>query len=715
MIRQYELVERVCSYDPMADEQALNSAYIFAMKAHGEQTRASGDPYFLHPLEVAGILTDMRLDYRTIITALLHDTVEDTSTTIEDINKVFGVEVGGLVDGVTKLTRIELQSNRTKQAENFRKLFVAMAEDIRVLLVKLADRLHNMRTLNFIADVDKRKRIATETMDIYAPLAEQIGVQGIRNELEDLAFRQLNADAYETIERRLETLSRQDTNIIDNIIADLTETCAEAGLDARIEGRTKAPYSVWLKMQRKNVTIEQLPDIVGFRLIVPSEKDCYVALGAIHCKYPALPGRFKDFISTSKPNKYRSLHTGVVGPKGERIEIQIRTEEMHEVAELGVAAHWIYKQGESGARDGMRYRWVREFMSILEHAAGPEEFLEHTKLEMYQDQVFSFTPKGDLIALPNGATPIDFAFAVHSEIGDTCVAAKINGQLCPLKTPLNNGDQVQIEISTNSTPSPEWEEFVVTGKAKAAIRRFVRQKGRQQFVSLGKEVLKKEFRVARISYSEQQIADKLDALQYDNVDDVFFAVGKGNIDEARILRVVCPGYKPLGDTVSDNVVPISCGRKSRKTVDAIALKGLIPGLAVHFARCCHPLPGERIVGIVTTGKGITIHTIDCETLENFQAMPELWRDVTWDMEQVGRIHVSRLEVTLANEPNSLASVCKTVGDNGGNIINLKISNRNLLFFELRLDVEVSSVRHLTTIIAALRTTPVITSVERDQG
>jgi guanosine-3',5'-bis(diphosphate) 3'-pyrophosphohydrolase len=390
MIRQYELVERVKAYDPSTDEDALNRAYVYAMQAHGAQTRASGDPYFSHPIEVAGILTDMRLDHATIITALLHDTVEDTDATLAEIRKLFGDDVARLVDGVTKLNRIELQSDRTKQAENLRKLVIAMSEDIRVLLVKLADRLHNMQTLHFIKSEEKRKRIAAETMDIYAPLAERIGVQGIRDSLEDLAFRELNADAYATITTRLDFLTEEGGDIVEHIAGELTETCKESGLDAIITGRRKSPFSIWLKMQRKSMPIEQLSDIVAFRLIVPSVEDCYRALGIIHGAYPVIPGRFKDFISTTKPNGYRSLHTGVIGPKRQRVEIQIRTQEMHEIAELGVAAHWIYKQGAAGATEGKQYRWLRELLEILDHASGPEEFLEHTKLEMYQDLVFCF-------------------------------------------------------------------------------------------------------------------------------------------------------------------------------------------------------------------------------------------------------------------------------------------------------------------------------------
>jgi guanosine-3',5'-bis(diphosphate) 3'-pyrophosphohydrolase len=714
MIRQYELLERVRAYDPMTDEDAVNRAYVFAMKAHGSQTRASGDAYFSHPLEVAGILTDMRLDHKTIITALLHDTVEDTSATVDEIRLLFGEEVGRLVDGVTKLNRIELQSDRTKQAENFRKLVIAMSEDIRVLLVKLADRLHNMRTLTFIKSDEKRKRIAAETMDIYAPLAERIGIQDIRNELEDLAFKELNADAYASITTRLDYLTKEGGDIIEVIAAELIETCGKAGLEAQISGRRKSPFSIWLKMRRKSVTIEQLSDIVAFRMIVATEAECYTALGIIHSSYPVLPGRFKDFISTAKPNGYRSLHTGVIGPKRQRVEIQIRTREMHEIAELGVAAHWVYKHGGTGVREGRQYRWLRELLEIIEQASGPEEFLEHTKLEMYQDLVFCFSPKGDLISLPRGACSVDFAYAVHSEIGNTCVGAKINGRLRPLTTELSNGDQVEISISKNSNPLPDWEEFVVTGKAKAAIRRFVRQQKHQQFFNLGKAILQKILRQEGARYSEKLLRQTLEALGYDRTEDLLAAVGEGLISAKEVMYAALPDRRSTID--ADNIVPISSGRRKKPSgAAALPLKGLIPGMAVHYARCCHPLPGERVVGIVTTGKGVTVHTTDCESLEGFQSMPERWLDVSWDIDEVGLKHIARLGVILLNEPGSLGGLSTIIGKNSGNIVNLKINNRSVDFFEMQVDVEVGNVQHLTNIIAALRATPLITSVERARG
>ncbi len=711
MMRQFELVELVKSYDPKADEAALNRAYVYSLKAHGSQLRASGDPYFSHPVEVAGLLAQMKLDTASIITGLLHDTVEDTVATLDDIERLFGPEIGRLVDGVTKLSRIELQSDKTKQAENFRKLVLAMSEDIRVLLVKLADRLHNMRTLHFIKDDDKRRRIARETMDIYVPLAERIGMHRMKDELEDLAFQELHPDARASINARLGFLREQGGDLVSRIVAEMTETLKEGGLAATISGREKSPYSIWRKMQRKNVSFEQLADVMAFRVLVDSVGDCYQALGIIHSAYPVVPGRFKDYISTPKPNNYRSLHTGVIGPERQRIEVQIRTSDMHEIAELGVAAHWIFKQ-QIGRVDGRQYRWLRELLEILEQASNPEEFLEHTKLEMFQDQVFAFTPKGDLIALPRGATPVDFAYAVHSQIGDTCVGAKINGRLLPLRTQLQNGDQVEIVTSKAQTPSPTWERFVVTGKARARIRRFIRTQQRAQYLDLGRAIVQKAFRQQGHDFSERPLQSVLTQFNCAAVEDLYVAVGEGLATGREVANAVFP--QPPED--KNKVVPLNRARRRGGGRDmAVPIRGLIPGMALHFAGCCHPLPGERIVGIVTTGKGVTIHTIDCDTLGSFADEPERWLDVAWSSDEAEAGHIGRINVTIANEPGNLGSLTTAIGKQGGNITNLKITNRSTDFFEIMVDIEVGDVKHLSTIIAALRATPVINSVERARG
>ncbi len=718
MMRQFELVERVKSYDPNADEDAINRAYVFAMKMHGSQKRASGDPYFSHPIEVAGILTKYRLDSSSIITALLHDTIEDTPATLEDIEKLFGPEIGRLVDGVTKLSRIEMQSDHAKQAENLRKLVLAMSEDIRVLLVKLADRVHNMRTLHYIQKPEKRRRIALETMEIYAPLAERIGMQEIKMELEDLAFTELHGDARASIIARLNFLREQGGDLIGRILEELRKTLEEAGIEATVSGREKTPYSIWLKMQRKNVGFEQLSDIMAFRVAVPSIEDCYRALGVIHSKYPMVPNRFKDYISTPKPNGYRSLHTGVFGPERHRIEVQIRTNEMHEVSELGVAAHWKYKSsGGSNQKmtDGRQYRWLRELLDILEHASNPDEFLEHTKLEMFQDQVFCFSPKGDLIALPSGATPVDFAYAVHSDVGDTCVGAKINGRIMPLRSRLQNGDQVEIITSKAQTPNPTWERFVVTGKARARIRRFVRTQQRAQYVDLGRAILVRAFRQEGYDFTEKGAEGVLKFFKAPTVDDLVAMVGEGTLTGKEVVAQVYPELK-TANRPDTNVVPMAKAKAPNATsakdrANAVPIKGLIPGMAVHFAGCCHPLPGDRIVGIVTTGKGVTVHTIDCDNLEQYVDTPERWLDISWEAGEASA-HVGRVDLVVSNEPGALGAVTTVIAKNLGNIINLKITNRTTEFFELIIDIEVRDVKHLTNIIAALRATPSINSVER---
>ncbi len=721
MIRQFELVEKVKGYDRSANEEALDRAYVFSMKAHGAQVRASGDPYFSHPLEVAGILTDLKLDWASIVTALLHDTVEDTVATLDEIEGLFGPDIARLVDGVTKLSQLELQSQDTRQAENFRKLMLATSDDIRVLLVKLADRLHNMRTLSYIGSADKRRRIARETMDIYAPLAERIGMQGMKDELEELAFAELNPDASASISARLEFLRRESEDVVPKIVSELERTLAENGLMAFVSGREKRAYSIWRKMQRKNIEFEQLSDIIAFRIVVENPEDCYRALGIMHTHYPMIPEQFDDYISTPKLNGYRSLHTAVIGPEQHRIEVQIRTIEMHDLAEYGVAAHWRYKQSDEHA-GGRQYRWLRELLDILEQTSGPEEFLEHTKLEMFQDQVFCFTPMGELIALPRGATSVDFAYAVHSEVGDRCVGAKINGRVVPLRTQLKNGDQIEIVTAEDGTPSPTWESIVVTGKARARIRRFVRGSQRTEFARLGQAILEKAYRESGYKPSDAVVKRALGKFDAATIEDLQVAVGKGEFTGAQVLATIAPRKgrrtkKPGDDDDTGKVVPFRARKKKADDETLpVPIRGLIPGMAVHYSNCCHPLPGDRIVGIVTAGKGVSIHTIDCETLDSFQETPERWLDVAWDLGPgAPESHVGRITLVVSNERGTLGSLTTVIATHLGNINNLKITNRTPELFEMVLDIEVSDSRHVTDIIAALRATPVVSSVERARG
>jgi guanosine-3',5'-bis(diphosphate) 3'-pyrophosphohydrolase len=726
MIPQAEtLIKQIKTYDSGFNQKIVEDAIEYARIMHEGQTRSSGEPYYTHPVEVAGILAEMKMDTATIVTAILHDTLEDTKATSEDLEKKFSSEVSMLVNGVSKLTKIESQTVEGKQAENFRKLLLAMSEDIRVLLVKLADRLHNMRTLHFIQKPEKRYRIARETMDIYVPLAERVGVHKIKEELEDLAFTYMNPEARDSITNRLSFLRQEGSDLVQVIIKELEKIIHETGIQAEVTGREKTRFSIWKKMQRKNISFEQLSDIMAFRIGVNDIAECYHALGIIHSHYPVVPGRFKDFISTPKPNGYRSLHTTVIGPKNNRIEIQIRTLQMHEEADLGVAAHWAYKQGGDAAgaqADAKKYRWLRELLDILEQDQRPEDFWENTKLELFQEHVFAFTPKGDLFELPAGSTPIDFAYAIHSDVGNRCIGAKINGRIAPLNTKLQNGDQVEVVTAKTQNPSPTWERFVVTGKARSHIRRFVRQQQRTEYVTLGRAMLQKVFKTEGYEFTEKAVTSVTDQFkECHNADDIFAGIGAGNIIARDVFKVIFPSHKSDHESAKSanelDDIPTSRPQQERSgKTQPMPIKGLIPGMAVHFARCCHPLPGDRIVGIVTTGKGVTIHTIDCETLEQFADTPERWIDVSWGEGQENiEARVGRLLVTINNQPGALGTISTVIGKSGGNITNLKITSRSIDFWDMYLDVAVNDTKHLNNIVAALRATPQIVSVERARG
>ncbi len=706
LMRQTDLVERVLAYDAAADEALLNKAYVYAMTAHGKQFRASGDPYFAHPLEVAAILTDLKLDVPTIVTALLHDTIEDTLVTYDDIKEKFGEEIANLVDGVTKLSQLEVFSERTKQAENFRKLMLAITSDIRVLLVKLADRLHNMRTLGYIDKVDKRSRIAQETVDIYAPLAGRIGMQNMREELEDLAFAELDAEARNSIVTHFARLDMVGGDRVGRIADQIKRRLAEHGMEAWVYGRGKRPFSIWRKLQTKKLSFEQLSDIFGFRVIVGSDADCYRALGIIHTSWQMVPERFKDFISTPKPNGYRSIHTTVIGPEKQRVEIQIRTQDMHDIAERGVAAHWRYREHvpEGASReDSVTYGWLRDMVDLLERGDSAEEVLEHSRLAMYQDQVFCFTPKGSLISLPRGSTPIDFAYAVHTDLGNSAVGAKINGNHVPLHTPLKNGDQVEIITTTDSSPSPMWEQFVVTGRARAEIRRFLRHAQRDEHVRFGRKILEKTFADEGRELTDKGIEEVAKKLRLARAEDVFADVGRGALRGHEVLQAVFPELKRAGKVSK---------KSATGDVKPISIRGLTEGISYTLGQCCHPLPGDRIVGLNTPGDGLVIHTIDCAELDKAHDMND-WLDVGWGLgaSDMG-LSVARILVRVKNAPGSLATAMSAIAANGGNIFNMKVTARNPLFFEFIVDVEVRDVAHLQNILGALRVSDAVESVDR---
>jgi guanosine-3',5'-bis(diphosphate) 3'-pyrophosphohydrolase len=752
MMRQYELVERVTRYNPNADENLLNKAYVYAMQKHGTQQRANGDPYFSHPLEVAGILTDLKLDDATIAVALLHDTIEDTDATRTEIDEMFGEDIGKLVEGLTKISKLELVSKKAVQGENLRKLLLAISSDVRVLLVKLADRLHNMRTLQHMPE-EARGRIAEETLEIYAPLAGRMGMHDMREEMEELAFRTVNPEAYATIANRLAELRKRNRSLIEQIEKELTERLKGKGIVADVRGREKRPYSIFRKMERKAVSFEQLSDILGFRVLVRTVEDCYAALGIVHTTWASVPGRFKDYVSTPKQNDYRSIHTTVIGPSSQRVELQIRTEQMHRIAEFGIAAHALYKDGVrpskpikvngggngangsepglAGFNDEIRaYEWLRHTIEMLAEGDTPEEFLEHTKLELFQDQVFCFTPKGRLIALPRGATPIDFAYAVHTHIGDTCVGAKINGRVMPLMTELHNGDEVEVVCSTAQVPPAAWESMVVTGKARSAIRRATRTAVRKQYAGLGRQILERAFARAKRPYSDDVVKAALPRLAQHNVEDMLAAVGRGEIPSTNVLKAVYPDHKEervgRGRTRSEEGwfglkrgagmkfrVP-GLSRRAAADEHAIPIRGLHGEMPVRFAEG-GALPGDRIVGIMTPGEGITIFPIQSPALKEFDDEPERWLDVRWDIDENKRERFpARLQVSAINEPGTLAQVAQIIADNDGDIANLVMSNAPD-FTALTIDVGVWDLKHLMRLIAQLRTLKVVSTVTRLNG
>jgi GTP pyrophosphokinase len=714
MMRQYELVERVKRYDPGADEDLLNRAYVYAMMAHGTQKRASGEAFVAHPLEVAAILTDLRLDTATIVAAVLHDTVEDTEATLEEINRVFGPEIGSLVDGLTKLKRLDLVSKQAAQGENFRKLLLAIAADLRVLLVKLADRLHNMRTLGFMPP-EKRARIAQETLDIYAPLAGRMGIQEIRDELEDLSFRNINPEAYETIAKRLTGLSADNGSLVEEVETGLRDRLAASGVAAEVSGRLKRPYSIWRKMERKSVGFEQLSDVYGFRLLVDKTDDCYRALGIVHTSWPAVPGRFKDYISNPKQNDYQSLHTTVIGPGSQRVELQIRTHEMDELAEYGIAAHSIYKEGAGRAAEESRaYQWLRRTVDLLAEGDSPEEFLEHTKLELFHDQVFCFTPNGRLIALPRGGNAIDFAYAVHTDVGNTAVGAKINGQMAPLFTELQNGDEVEIVRADGQSPPPAWESLVVTGKAKTAIRRAAKAATRRQYAGLGRQILERAFQRAGKPFSDEKLRGALPRLARTGVDDVLAAVGRGEMFSGDVVRGVYPDYVERRE--GGEARPALARINGATSADALPIRGIGGDLAVRFAPEGGAVPGDRIVGILTPGIGVTIYPIQSAALAAFDNDPDRWIDVRWDVEAgAGRRFPARLVLHSVNEPGSLAQIAQVIADHDGNIENVSMSRRTDDFTQTTVDLSVFDLKHLTAIMQELRAKPAVNKVERVTG
>ncbi|MCB1520261.1 MAG: bifunctional (p)ppGpp synthetase/guanosine-3',5'-bis(diphosphate) 3'-pyrophosphohydrolase [Hyphomicrobiaceae bacterium] len=752
MMRQYELVERVMSYDPKADEHLLDRAYVYAMRAHGQQKRADGAPYFSHPLEVAAILTDLKLDDATIATALLHDVIEDTDTTRHEIDQLFGPEIGALVEGLTKIKKLDLVTKEAEQAENFRKLLVAISSDIRVLLVKLADRLHNMRTIEHKKPAS-RLRTSQETVDIYAPLAGLMGMQAMRDELEDHAFRWLHPEAYSTVSAKLAELRGRNEGLVAEIRSAVSAKLLDAGVVADVMGREKRPYAIWRKMENRQISLEQLSDIYGFRVIVHNEEDCYRVLGIAHRAWKMVPGRFKDYISVPKRNNYRSIHTTLVGPRAQRVELQIRTYEMHEVAEYGIAAHAIYKNGETpvaavegspengaavinGHESHNPYFRLRHLVETLLEGSNSEEFLEHTKLELFHDQVFCFTPKGRLIALPRGATALDFAYAVHTDVGNAAVSAYVNGRRMPIDTRLRNGDEVQIMTSKTHRPPAAWEGFVVTGRARGAIRRIARDTVRQQYAELGRRLLMAAFERSGVTYSDDKVRRVLQRLNQKSLEDLLAAVARNEIDIAIVIRSVAPEaavpssgtsarkQRNRYDTVQNqegwfNISKVvglkfklggAAPAEPAPKLDNLPIRGVRSDVPVRYEQG-GAVPGDRIVGVMTPSDGIRIFQIHSPRLQDYEH--ENWIDVTWDLDPENPSRFpAHIVVTAVNEPGSLAEIAQVIGTADGNIDNVKMVQRGADFTEMRIDLEVWDLAHLNQIIGGLRAKPVVSNVER---
>lgn len=719
-LRQFELVERVKAYDPSADEALINKAYIFTVQAHGAQKRHSGDPYFAHPIEVAGILANLHLDVASICTALLHDVIEDTEVTREELAELFTPEIAELVDGVTKLSQLELSPSASKeraQAENFQKFVLAMSKDVRVLLVKLCDRLHNMRTLQYHPKKASRERIARETLEIYAPLARRIGVDRICSELENLSFQHLNEAAYEGIMRRLDEWRASQGEAISEVSTALRDLFDKQGFDVRIYGREKRPFAIWRKLQRQNIGFDEVADLYAFRILTQSVDDCYKVMGLLHQTYRAVPARFRDFISVPKPNGYQSLHTTIRTPDNRRVEIQIRTERMEDIAERGVAAHWAYKDQSyaydpesAKASGGDPLKRIRPLVEMMEQSGDAAEFLEHAKLEMFADQVFTFTPKGDLISLPRGATALDFAYAVHTKVGDTCIGAIINSRRMPVRTPLQNGDVVKI-VRGGAPEAPEnWESMVVTGKARSALRRLTREGEAEEFQRIGAMLADHAFTREGQVFSESALDDTVKRLGVDGPADIYEQLGRGELSMNTFIQSVFPALKdrdPDAEMANRDLIEDGTARLYIKG------DGLRAGVGLHLMSCCSPIPGDRIVGFQSDQGGIDVHTIDCEEL----ALEEnkTWIDLAWRRAADETASSARITATVEHVPGALADITRIIGENSGNLINIRTLQRSPAFFDMVFDLEVRDNRHLIAVIAALRTSPYVVAADRSRS
>ena len=697
MIDVDDLIALVRNYNPRTNADLLRRAFAYGTQMHEGQVRKSGESYFTHPVAVAAILTEQQLDDATIITALLHDTIEDTKSTYTEIERLFGHEVAELVDGVTKLTNLQLSSAQSQQAENLRKLFMAMSKDLRVILVKLADRLHNMRTIKSMP-LEKQAQKARETMEIFAPLAGRMGMQWMREELEDLAFKVLNSEARHSIIRRFLILQRETGDVVHQISGDIRHELDKAQIEADVYGRAKKPYSIWRKIQEKDLAFSSLSDIYGFRIICRSVADCYAILGVIHQRWRAVPGRFKDYISQPKSNGYRSIHTTVSGRDGKRVEVQVRTQEMHEVAEAGVAAHWAYREGKRTANPFAvdPAKWVSQLTERFDEG-DHVEFLEHVKMEMYSDQVFCFTPKGDVIQLPRGATPLDYAYAIHTRIGNCCVSAKIDGIRVPLWTRLKNGQSVEIITAEGQTPQASWIDIVTTGRAKAAIRRSLREEDRGRFVKLGHELARAAFDHVGRKATDKALRTAAKMLGLADEDDLLARLGSAELTTRKVLEVL---YPELTLNQTDEV-------DAKRPV-----LGLSADQTLKRAQCCQPVPGERIVGITYPGRGVIVHAIDCRALEEFEEQPTRWVDLYWQSGRHPAVYTVSLNVAVSNDAGVLGRICTVIGDQKANISDLIFKEKKPDYYRLMIEVDLRDVEHLHMVMTALEAETDVAQVAR---
>lgn len=701
MIPVETLVNQVRTYNPHTNVKLIHKAYEYGLLMHKDQLRQSGEPYFTHPIEVAMLLAQQSLDDSTIITALLHDTIEDTKSTYKEIAKRFGVEIAGLIDGVTKLTNLELSSTDAKQAENVRKLLLAMSKDVRVILVKLCDRLHNMRTIKYMKP-DKQIQKAHETMDIFAPLAGRMGMQWIRDELEDLSFRVLNPEGRNSILRRFLTLRNQTEDVIPKITQDIRDVLQNARIEAEVFGREKKPYSVWRKMQEKGEGFSRLSDIYAFRIITANEDDIYKVLGFVHRRWRAVPGRFKDYFSQPKSNGYRSVHTTVSGRDGKRVEIQIRTRQMHDVAESGVAAHWSYKDGQRVENPFAvdPFKWLSSLTERIGTVDDQdhEEFLEHVKLDMFSDQVFCFTPKGDVIQLPRGATPIDFAYAIHTRIGEACVGAKVDGRRVPLWTRLRNGQSVEITTAQGQRPQSSWIDIAVTGRARSAIRRALRAEHRDAYIQLGQELARVSLEHIGKKPTDKALTTAAKKLGLKNKDELLERIGSAEMTGADLIEILYP--------------ELLTGSKQQNTQPTARIIGLSPDQYAQPGQCCQPLPGERIVGIATKGKGVIFHTIHCNKLVEYDNQPDRWIDLHWTEGQSDTANKATIDLTVANDAGVLGRICTLIGEQNSNIIDLQFTERKPDFYKMMIEIQVRDVEHLHNVMTAVEADTDVAYVKR---